>query len=412
MDVAVLGAGIVGVSVAIHLLQRGRSVTLVDRNDSVVEASYGNGGLIQAEGLLPHAFPRSMTALAKIALNRDVTVRYDPFSLPGNAVAFARYWWHSKSTRYHKIVVESAPLIARAVAEHRAFAIAAGSESLIRNDGWIRLFRSQDTLRTAISEADMLEAEFGIPHRKLTPDEIREIEPHLQPVFQGGLHWSATPTVSDPGGLVDSYIRLFQTLGGTTLKAEIIGMEADRNGWVCRTTMGGSIEAREIVIAAGISVAPLTRKLGYRLPLFLKRGYHMHYRQSPEAFLTRPVLDTEGGYLLTPMRRGIRLTSGIEFARNGALPSPIQLDRAESVARGVLGLGERIEAEPWMGSRVCTPDMKPIIGAAPGHRGLWFASALAHRGFTLGPITGRVLSEVMTGEVPSVDISPFAVDRF
>ncbi|MCO5155523.1 MAG: FAD-binding oxidoreductase [Aquamicrobium sp.] len=412
MDVAVIGAGIVGVSIAIHLLRRGRSVVLIDRNDSTVEASYGNGGMIQTEGLLPPPFPRNIGDLARIALNRSTAVRYDPFSLPGKAAAFARYWWHSESTRYRKIVAESAPLIGGAVAEHRMLAAAAGSQALFRDDGWIRLFRSEDGWRAAMKEADMLEAEFGVPHRKLAAGDLAAIEPHLQPVFQGGIHWHATPTVSDPGDVVDSYIRLFRALGGTTVLAEIRGLEPDRDGWVCHADARGPIRAREIVVAAGISALPLARQLGYRLPLIFKRGYHVHYRPSPDATLRRPVLDTESGYLLAPMRRGIRLATGIEFAGSAAPPSPVQLKRVEPIARAVLDLGERVEASPWMGTRVCTPDMKPIIGAAPRHAGLWFAAALAHRGFTLGPIIGRVLSEVMTGDTPSLDLLPFAMERF
>ena len=212
--------------------------------------------------------------------------------------------------------------------------------------------------------------------------------------------------------MVDSYIRLFRALGGTCVRAEIRALETERDGWTCHAATTAPIRAREVVVAAGVSALPLARGLGYRLPLIFKRGYHRHYRPSPDAPLRRPVLDTEAGYLLAPMRRGIRLTTGIEFARSDAPPNPVQLERVEPIARAVADLGERVEMSPWMGTRVCAPDMKPIIGAAPGHPGLWFAVALAHRGFTLGPVTGRVLSEVMTGDTPSFDLRPFAMDRF
>lgn len=118
------------------------------------------------------------------------------------------------------------------------------------------------------------------------------------------------------------------------------------------------------------------------------------------------------GFQLAPMRAGIRLTTGAEFARPGTKPSPVQLTRAEPIARTVFPLGEAIEPTPWMGIRPCTPDMLPIIGAAPSQSHLWCAFGHAHQGFTLGPTTGRLLADMMTGEAPFVDPKPFRGDRF
>jgi D-amino-acid dehydrogenase len=112
------------------------------------------------------------------------------------------------------------------------------------------------------------------------------------------------------------------------------------------------------------------------------------------------------------MSRGIRLTTGAEFAALDAPKTPVQLDRAEKVARTVFPLGERLDPEPWMGARPCTPDMMPIIGKAPRHDGLWFAFGHAHHGLTLGPVTGRALAEAITGEAPFIDISAYSPQRF
>jgi D-amino-acid dehydrogenase len=124
------------------------------------------------------------------------------------------------------------------------------------------------------------------------------------------------------------------------------------------------------------------------------------------------VLDAEPGYLLAPMARGIRLTTGAEFAARDAAPTPVQIDRDEKIARGLVPLGDRLDAEPWMGARPCTPDMMPIIGPAPRHKDLWFAFGHAHHGMTLGPVTGRLLAEQMTGEKPFVAPEAFFARRF
>ena len=174
----------------------------------------------------------------------------------------------------------------------------------------------------------------------------------------------------------------------------------------------GPVQARESVVALGPWSDVLTRALGYELPLAVKRGYHMHYRIAGQAKLNLPSLDAERGYFLAPMRGGIRLTTGAEFALRDAIRTPVQLGRAEPIARDLFPLAERLDTEPWMGARPCTPDMMPIIGRAPLHRGLWFAFGHAHHGLTLAAVTGRLVAELVTSETPLVDPAPYSAARF
>ena len=132
------------------------------------------------------------------------------------------------------------------------------------------------------------------------------------------------------------------------------------------TTAAGRLAARDVVIALGPWSDELARALGLRLPFFVKRGYHMHYEAKGNAGLTRPVLDLERGYLVTPMTRGLRLTTGAEFARRDDPPSPAHLDRLEPFARELFPLGARKDAAPWLGRRPCLPGHAPVIGAVPG----------------------------------------------
>jgi D-amino-acid dehydrogenase len=128
--------------------------------------------------------------------------------------------------------------------------------------------------------------------------------------------------------------------------------------------------------------------------------------------LERPVLDAEGGFVLAPMVRGIRLTTGVEFALRDAPATPVQIDRAERLARKLFPLAGRADAAPWMGARPCLPDMLPLIGPAPRHQGLWFDFGHQHLGFTLGPPTGRLVAEMMNGETPFTDPAPYRIERF
>ncbi|MBV8627265.1 MAG: FAD-binding oxidoreductase, partial [Paraburkholderia sp.] len=210
--------------------------------------------------------------------------------------------------------------------------------------------------------------------------------------------------------LTKGYARLFEAGGGTLLNGDATTVRAEGDAWTVQTS-DGKISAKEVVVALGPWSDMVFAPLGYRIPLRGKRGYHMHYRPARQ-ILSVPVVDTEQGYVIAPMQGRLRLTTGVEIARRGAPPTGIQLDRAERIAKPVFGLGERDDPAPWLGMRPCTPDMRPVIGAAPRHRGLWFAFGHNHHGLTLGPVTGRLLAEMMTGTTPFTDARPYRPERF
>jgi D-amino-acid dehydrogenase len=152
--------------------------------------------------------------------------------------------------------------------------------------------------------------------------------------------------------------------------------------------------------------------LGINLPLAIKRGYHRHFRSQLNATLARPVVDVENGYCLAPMEQGLRLTTGAEFAPRDAPPSPVQFERVMPAAKTLFPLGQAIEAEPWLGRRPCFADSRPVIGAAPGAPGLWLACGHGHWGLTLGPVTGRLIADMITGVAPFCDPKPYGAERF
>ena len=410
-DVVVVGAGIVGVSVAVHLQKRGRAVTLVDRRAPGEETSFGNAGLIQREGVYPYGFPHDFGALLRHALNRGTEAHYHLSALPKLAPFLARYWWASRPTRHEQIAREYAPLIEHCLTEHRALADEAGARHLMRPTGWLKLYRTQGMMDQEVREAEEVKRDFGVNFAALDPARLADLEPHLRSDLVGALHWTDPESVSDPHALTLAYAGLFERLGGQFLVGEAASLRQTRVGW-SMTTEAGPLEAGAAVLALGPWADVVTKRLGYNLPLAVKRGYHMHYAATGNAVLNRPCLDLERGYLLAPMARGIRLTTGAEFADRDAPKTPVQLERAEPHARGLFPLGARLDAEPWMGRRPATPDMMPIIGPAPRHPGLWFAFGHAHHGLTLGPVTGRLIADMLTGERPFVDPRPYRADRF
>lgn len=410
-DVIVLGAGIVGVSIALHLQQRGRSVTLVDRGEAGRGTSYGNAGLIQREAILPYAFPQDLRTILAYALNHRRDARYHLSALLRLAPALFGFWRNGSPEAVARTARANIPLYERCLLEHTALAQAAGVEAALRRDGWIKCFRTAKERDKAFAEQEQAQ-HYGVEARALDPAALAEKEPHLSPQLIGALHYAAPYSLANPLALTQAYAALFETRGGTFLKGDARSAAPAADGSWSVATDAGMVTARDAVLALGPWADEVFRPLGYRLPFFVKRGYHMHYRPQGNTVLNHPVRDCEGGYVMAPMAQGIRITTGVEFAPRDAAATPVQLERVEPWARALFPLGERVEPAPWMGCRPCLPDMLPVIGRAPRHRGLWFAFGHAHHGLTLAGSTGRLVAELVTGETPFTDPTPYRAERF
>lgn len=410
-DAIVLGAGIVGVSVALHLQARGVSVTLVDRRAPGEETSYGNAGLIEASSVVPYGFPRDWRTLLRLARNDSTMLRYDARSLPAYARWLAAFWRESAPQRLAGAARDMLPLISRCVAEHEALIARTDLRALVRPIGWLQAYRSPQAFERECEAAQRLADEHHLRTEVFDAAGLRAAEPSLNEGYAGAIHWIDPASVADPGALVKGYAALFLREGGRFATGDARTLRAQGGGWQVQTD-DGPLAAELAVVAMGPWSDQVTAPLGYRVPLMAKRGYHMHYASAAGAPLLRPIVDIEGGYVVAPMRQGLRLTTGVELARRNRPPNYAQLDAAERAARPVFGLGERIDDMPWMGMRPCTPDMRPVLGPAPRHAGLWFAFGHNHHGLTLGPVSGRLVAEQIMGETPFTDPAPYSPMRF
>jgi D-amino-acid dehydrogenase len=410
-DVLVLGAGMVGVSAALHLQQRGRDVILVDRHELAgEETSFGNAGLIESASVFPYMFPRNFGQILQYAMNRAPQMRYSLSDLPSFLPWLLRYFLASSPDRALHSAMAELPLIQRCLVEHEALIAEAAVPELLRRTGWIKLFRSDATLADAARDLERAR-QYGVAGEILDAKAIAAREPNLTGEFAGAVYFPTPGFVPDPGALAKAYAALFKRKGGRFVVGDARTLEQTAGRWRVGGPKGG-VSAREVVVALGPWSDLVFRPLGYSIPLGIKRGYHLHLAPRGNAVLNHPVLDSDLGYLLAPMNRGIRLTTGVEFARRDAPPTPIQIERALPRAHALFPLGEAVDAKPWMGARPCLPDMVPVIGKAPRHAGLWFDFGHQHHGLTQGPATGRLLAEMMTGETPFADPAPFAAARF
>lgn len=410
-QVVVVGAGMVGVSVAWHLRQRNHKVTLVDRREPGRETSYGNAGIIQREAVRPYPFPRDLSKLMRVMPNRQVDIRYRTSAMLANAGPLFKYWQNSAPSRYDRIVPEYAAIIGECLKAHGPMIEAAGADHLVRREGWFEVYRTEEALAERLQTAQENAERFGVRFQSLSASDLAREEPHLSRELVGGIHWQDPWTVASPGDLVAAYAKAYESAGGQILQADVQHVHKDGEGW-CIKTSTGNLHADTLIMALGPWSQDWMKDLGLSIPLFVKRGYHMHYRNPEDKRLGHWVMDAQVGYLLAPMRDGIRLTTGAELEHLDAPPHPEQLAAAERKARGLFPLGERLEQQPWKGARPCTPDMKPVIGPVSAQKGLWLACGHGHQGFTLGPATGKLLTQMIEGEATDIDMAPYRVDRF
>ena len=408
-DILVLGAGMAGTCAALELQLRGHDVVLADRRPPGEEASYGNAGLIQREAVEPYAMPRDWRTLLGVAFRRGIDVSWHASGVLAARSALLRYWQASSPDSHRAISRDYARLVEHSVSEHARLQALAGAQDLVRDDGLRFVYRSQRAFDEAAADAQRLQQAFGIHASALDARALAEAEPAFRVPLAGAVHWPEPRNVVDPGELVKRYARLFQQRGGRLVMGDAGSLSASGAGWQVETAEG-RVEAQHVVLALGAWAGDFTQRLGYDWPLFAKRGYHRHFVGG--ARLNVPTLDAEPGYVLAPQRRGLRITSGAEIARIDARPTPRQLLGAEARARELLDIGQPVESPPWVGSRPCCADMKPLIGAAPRHRGLWIDCGHGHQGFTLGPASARLLADLIEGRTPYTPAEPFSPARF
>ncbi len=406
----VLGAGIVGVCTAIHLRRLGLDVALIDRKHPGAEASSGHAGIVKRNGFAPRTLPGRPQDLLASLFRPSCAFSCDIKTLL-RQLPWIRQYQAASSGRgleaYSRVI---APLRAFAVEEHLELARTTNADRYYRQGGWLHLYRSEAAFRQ--DEAERLYARvFGVAHDELNESELGKLEPGLKTVNLKAVYWPESHSVSNPDTVVDAFWRTYVQEGGGYFRGDAGKLRRQRGGFTLAGEQG-ELFARNAVIALGAWSEEVLKGFGESYPLAVQRGYHMHYRPVSGASLSRPVVDVENGCVLTPTDKGIRLTTGVELAGRDTPPNPAIIKLAKRRVEEFFPLGRPMQDEPWMGSRPCLPDSLPVVGASLTVPRLWLNFGHGHDGFTLGPVTGRLLAEKIAGKAPFLDMTGLSPGRF
>ncbi|RWE22336.1 MAG: FAD-binding oxidoreductase [Mesorhizobium sp.] len=404
-SVAVIGAGIVGVSCAVFLQSEGHRVTLFDPRGPAGGASSGNAGIVVATSCLPIANPGVLRAIPKMLMDRNgsVTIRptYFPYVLP----------WLLRlvlATRWEKIDRSAVALLSLsqdALTAYDALLDIVPIPNIIHDVGKLTVYSTEAGFQAG-EKSRLFARRYGMAIETLDQAGIHDLEPHLAPIFTRGTLQPHSRLVSNPKRLVETCAQHVLARGGELRQVEVKRIESQ--GDECAVISDeASSRFDAVVIAGGAWSDTLCRTLGFSVPLESERGYHLMLAK-PDQSLGRPTLWGERYINLSPMEEGIRMTLGVEYAGRDAPPDFRLAYRLLGDARIMLpSLSGRTHGE-WLGLRPSLPDSLPVLGRAPGHPNVILAFGHNHIGLTLGPITGRVVASLVSGKTPTVNLLPFS----
>ncbi len=292
--------------------------------------------------------------------------------------------------------------------EHQDIIHQTDAEKYFVKSGRVKIFRSLESFEKASEERHFFDR-FGVTYDVLTAEEFKEVEPDINLVFSRAVLSPLSSRYTNPCRAVEALVEHFQKNNGNFSVAEVTEIKVQRCGWDVNTP-DKLYHAENIVLCTGPWANDLLNSLDHKFPMLMKRGYHKHFQT--DANISHAIVDADIGYLLSSMDTGVRITTGVEIASRESPINAKQIKQVLPYARQLFDIGEECEGEAWVGSRPCFADSLPVIDRSKKHKGLWFNFGHGHVGLTAGPSSGRLMAEMICGEKPFCDPSPYRVERF
>ena len=409
--IAVVGAGIVGLAIALRLRRDGYRVTVYDAMEPGSQTSAGNSAIIMTAQTVPFADPAILRKLPVLLRKKDGPLAIRKAHLPKLLPWISLFYKNNTRKRRAETAETLAPL---AMNSYQSWMDLAGPHDAPRNfrqNGLLYVFKTRKAFRAAQADAEM-RGEHGVAYEIIQAEDMRQLEPALVENLAGGVLYSDVGQCLDPRKLSDTISGLFRTSGGEVRRSEVRRLvPVDRNS-VNVVTEDGETGYDEVIVAAGISSPALLSQLGVRPRIACERGYHLMLHE-PEMSINRPIVAGEGRFVITPLEKGIRLAGTSEFAHPQAQPDWDRADRLFDQAQELLpDLDGDDNATRWCGSRDSTPDGLPYVGRLKKHRNVICAFGHGHMGLTLAATTAQLISDIMGKRQSFINLDALSPERF
>ena len=408
--VAIIGAGIIGTACACVLVREGHTVTLYDRGEPGGEASFGNSGVLSPAAVVPIAMPGLARNVPKWLFDKSGPLYVDWTQLPRLVPWLWRFLRAGRESQVRSISAALTSLNRETVDLLRPLLREADLEYLVEQKGMLYVFRCEGEFEEERFAAE-LRRSAGLQIKDLDAGEVRDLEPSLAPVFTRGVYLPDSAHAINPHRVVTGLAEYFARLGGEFLRADVRAIRQTADGRAAVASEGGEAACDTIVLAAGVWSRHLAALAGYRVPVETQRGYHVTIAD-PGVTLNTVVVPVAHMITIVPMEMGVRIAGTVEFAGLRKPPNP---RRPAALLRNGLATIPALRAEQyttWMGHRPCTPDSLPVLGRAPRDPAILFAFGHGHQGLLGASKTAQIIADLVADRTPSIDLRPFAADRF
>ena len=408
-SVGVIGAGIQGVCIALSLIKKNFKVTLLDREDPGNQsASYGNAGHFSPYASVPINRPDILADVPSMLLNSK-----GPLALKWNYVPkmipwFLKFIKNCSTKKMMHTAKHMHQILDLALPAYDELFQDIDVSELVESKGIIYFWTNKD-LKSRELEIK-IRNELGIKQKLLTPDEIHDLEPHIKKIYHGGILYEDAKHARNPKKILLKLFDLFLKRGGEFQKQNVQSIIFTNDNKPIIKTDLNSYNFDKAVIACGAFSKKLTDQVDENIPLDTERGYHVHFK-GHDHLLSRPVIFLNRGFGVTPMEQGLRVVGTVEF---GGLKNPPSKKRILNLVNNAKYLFPELKEyqDEWLGFRPTLPDYLPVLGPSKNHKNLFYSFGHHHLGWTLGAISGKIISGMIAGENTNLDLSAYNSKRF
>jgi len=408
--VVVIGAGIIGSCCAWNLRKSGFEVTVVDSVMPGQSTSYGNAGCLSTSHVTPFSYPGVTREIPGWLFDPSgpLFIRWSDF--PALIPWFWKFWRAGTKKQFDWSTAAQARLMKRAIDDYDEILSATRTDNLRNKRGAISIYDSRQEFDKEIWKYEIKEA-MGFDWQILSQGELNIMVPELDIGDGVAVYNSDWQFMVDPARLVSRIADACFSQGGHWLQDRVSSVESSQQGISISTESGQRIHSDAVVVAAGAWSNQIAQQLDYKLPLTAKRGYHSMVG-APGIELGYPLLSMTRGFVMTPMTDGLRVAGTAEFA---ALDAEPDYTRAKLLLRQAQDYLPNLRCEnvsEWMGQRPMMADSIPVISRSPAHKNVFYAFGHGHYGLTQGPTTGKIITSLVAGQEPAIDIHDYRFARF
>ncbi len=408
LNIGIIGAGIQGISNALFLQKKGFNVTIFDRDEPGSHAaSYGNAG---------HFSPYASLSLNRTDVLADVPAMLlsstGPLALKWNYVPkmipwFMKFIFNTTKNKMMHTAKNMHQILDLALPAYDELFDEIDLEGLVENKGILYIWNEKD-LKSRELEIKVRD-ELGVQQQLVNKKEIHDLEPNIKPFYHGGVYYPYARHARNPKKILLKFFELFLKKGGKFEKQDVKQIEFNDEFPTIQTD-SQKFDFDKIIIACGAFSKKLTDKLGERIPLDTERGYHIHFKNC-DHLLSRPVIFSNRGFGITPMEQGLRVVGTVEF---GGLDNPLSKSRIKNLINNAKYMLDDLpeHEDEWLGFRPTLPDFLPVMGPSKNHKNVFYCFGHHHLGWTLGPISGKIVSGMIARENTNLNLDPYSSLRF